>query len=170
MNTIRLFDQDVDIREFDAEVCSCRASGDHWEVVLDQTAFFPEGGGQGADQGMLGNVRVLDTREPHEQKGTVVHFTDGPLEEGSQVHGVIDGTRRLDMMQQHTATAAPYGSEKGESADSMAGYAARSTEASVFTWIPGTSPLNVPRRAPASDIDAQSTMSPGSTCRLRRLR
>lgn len=97
--TIRLYQQNVDQLDFSAVVVSCEKKGDGYAVVLDQTAFFPEGGGQGADHGTLEEAQVLDA---HEAQGEVVHLTNAPLEVGREVHGHVDGVRRLDMMQQHS--------------------------------------------------------------------
>lgn len=97
--TIRLFDQDVTMLDFTARVLACRPAGEHWDVTLDRTAFFPEGGGQGADHGLLGNARVLDA---HEKEGVVLHRTDAPLTVGDTVEGHVEAERRLSMMQQHT--------------------------------------------------------------------
>ena len=49
--------------EFDATVLSCQPDGDTYKVVLDRTAFFPEGGGQYGDIGYLNDVKVIDTKE-----------------------------------------------------------------------------------------------------------
>ena len=54
--TVRLFDQDPLMREFTAHVLDCQKKEVGYAVVLDRTAFFPEGGGQGADHGVLGGV------------------------------------------------------------------------------------------------------------------
>ena len=97
--TERLYDRDAYLREFSATVLSCRPAGDRWEVVLDRTAFFPEGGGQNPDTGALGQARVLDTQE---RGGQVVHTTDRPLEPGAQVAGQIDWPARFSRMQHHT--------------------------------------------------------------------
>ena len=97
--TIRLFDQDANLLDFTARVLDCQSAGDGWDVTLDRTAFFPEGGGQGADHGTLGGTRVLDA---HEKGGTILHRTDAPLPVGDTVEGHVDGVRRLSMMQQHT--------------------------------------------------------------------
>ncbi len=99
MDTEKLYYQDCHLSEFDAQVQSCTQKDAHWEVVLDQTAFYPEGGGQASDVGMLGGVRVLDVQEQAQQ---VVHFCDAPLEPGTCVHGSIDYAHRFDLMQQHT--------------------------------------------------------------------
>ena len=97
MNT--LFYQDQYRREFDANVLSCSEDKKGYAVILDQTVFYPEGGGQPADHGTLNDVHVLDVREKDD---VIIHYTDRPLAEGSTVHGVIDWDRRFDFMQNHT--------------------------------------------------------------------
>ena len=97
--TIRLFDQDAYLLDFTARVLDCQCAGEGWDVTLNRTAFFPEGGGQGADHGTLGGARVLDA---HEKNGVILHRTDTPLPVGDMVEGHVDGVRRLSMMQQHT--------------------------------------------------------------------
>lgn len=97
--TEKLFYQDSHMVEFDAEVVSCVPSGEKWEVVLDRTAFFPEGGGQSSDTGKINEIQVVDVQE---KEGVICHTTDGKLEVGSRVHGVIDWGKRFDNMQQHT--------------------------------------------------------------------
>lgn len=87
------------IKEFEGTVLSCIQGKKGWEIVLDKTAFYPEGGGQPADTGTLGDVRVLDV---HERGGEIVHYTDGPLTVGEQVSGTIDWDRRFLHMQEHS--------------------------------------------------------------------
>ena len=87
------------LREFDATVVACTEGKKGFEVVLDNTAFYPEGGGQPADLGTLGEAQVSDVRR---QNGVIVHFTDKALEVGATVHGVLDWERRYDNMQNHT--------------------------------------------------------------------
>jgi alanyl-tRNA synthetase len=77
----------------------CEENKGRWEIVLDETAFFPEGGGQAADRGSLGGVKVLDA---HEKNGEIVHFCDGPLAEGTSVDGRVDRELRLCRMQNHS--------------------------------------------------------------------
>ena len=97
--TERLYYRDAYQREFAAAVLSCQPAGDRWEVVLDRTAFYPEGGGQGADHGTLGGVNVRDV---HETDGVIYHTCDKPLPVGETVTGEIDWQRRFDHMQQHS--------------------------------------------------------------------
>ena len=89
------------MKEFEARVLSCEAceeGGGFW-TVLDQTCFFPEGGGQYADTGYLGETKVVDARE---RDGIVYHRTEAPLEPGKLVRGRIDWEERFEKMQQHT--------------------------------------------------------------------
>ena len=99
MQTRKLYYEDSHLAAFTARVLSCTPTEKDYEVVLDATAFYPEGGGQAADTGTLGGVRVLDTRERGE---TVVHLCEQPLEPGQTVEGRIDWERRFDRMQQHS--------------------------------------------------------------------
>lgn len=103
METQKLYYQDPTLREFPATVLSCEAAGEVWKVVLDQTAFYPEGGGQPADHGVLktagGEIAVTDV---HEKSGTVFHTCAAPVEPGTVVTGVLDWARRFDHMQQHS--------------------------------------------------------------------
>ena len=99
METTKLYYEDAYLREFDAAVLSCREEQGRYLVVLDRTAFYPEGGGQPADHGVLGGVAVTDVQE---RDGVVCHTCAGPLAVGSTVHGAIDWQRRFDHMQQHS--------------------------------------------------------------------
>lgn len=87
------------IKEFEGTVLSCTEGKKGWEVVLDETAFYPEGGGQPADTGVLGGAAVLDV---HEKGGEIVHYTDRPLPVGGKVLGVVDWDRRFLHMQEHS--------------------------------------------------------------------
>lgn len=99
METRKLYYEDCHLREFTATVLSCEQVKKGFEVLLDATAFYPEGGGQACDLGVLGGARVLDVQERGE---SVVHFCDGPLSVGETVTGSIDWGRRFDQMQQHS--------------------------------------------------------------------
>ena len=95
----KLFESNPFLTEFSARVESCEQGKKGFDIILDQTAFYPEGGGQPYDTGVLGGVRVL---EVHERNGRVVHTCDAPLEVGSTVEGEIDWERRFDLMQHHS--------------------------------------------------------------------
>ena len=97
--TEKLFYQDSHRTEFTAKVISCEEAKDGYRVVLDQTVFFPEGGGQYADTGMLGTTEVTDV---HEKDNIIYHTTKAALEVGSEVIGKINWDERFEKMQQHT--------------------------------------------------------------------
>ena len=97
--TKRLYDLDSHQIETTSTVLSCVAAKDGFDVVLDQTVFFPEGGGQPSDTGTLGDATVLDVRE---EEGEIYHRVDRALPIGKSVAGKIDWVRRFDLMQQHT--------------------------------------------------------------------
>ena len=99
METVKLYYEDAFLRKFEAAVLSCEAGKKGYDVVLDRTAFYPEGGGQPADHGTLGGAAVLDV---HEKDGVIVHTCGVPLPAGKTVTGEIDWTRRFDHMQQHS--------------------------------------------------------------------
>lgn len=95
--TLRLYYTDAATLAFDATVVA--HAGDATRVVLDQTAFYPTSGGQPHDTGMLGHAHVVDVLEEGDQ---IVHLLDSAIPLGP-AHGVIDGARRRDHMEQHTA-------------------------------------------------------------------
>ncbi|HAH78155.1 MAG TPA: alanyl-tRNA editing protein [Ruminococcaceae bacterium] len=97
--TEKLYDSNAYLKIFAAHVVGCRRQGKTFAVTLDRTAFYPEGGGQPADTGVLNLANVLDVQE---SGGEIVHRTDRPLPEGALVFGGIDWTRRFRRMQQHT--------------------------------------------------------------------
>ncbi len=103
--TEKLYVKDSHRKEFEATVLSCEekltANGEKtgWRIVLDRTAFFPEGGGQFGDVGVLDDVEVFDT---HEKGGVIYHETKEPLEPGRTVKGKLDFAVRFDRMQQHS--------------------------------------------------------------------
>ena len=63
MSTIRLYKEDVYRKEAAARITSVCEKNGHALVTLDQTLFFPEGGGQSCDQGTLAGFEVLDVQE-----------------------------------------------------------------------------------------------------------
>ena len=95
----KLYYSDPFLQEFTATVLSCEQDKAGWKVVLDRTAFYPEGGGQPADTGILGDASVIDVRE---KEGVIVHTCDKALNVGDTVTGRIDWARRFDHMQQHS--------------------------------------------------------------------
>ena len=97
--TEKLFYTDSHMQEFTAEVVSCRPCDNGYEAVLSRTAFFPEGGGQAADTGVIDGIRVYDVQEKGEQ---IFHYLEGELEEGKTVTGQIDWDKRFSRMQQHS--------------------------------------------------------------------
>ena len=99
MPTQRLYYEDAYLQQFTAVVTSCEAQKDGYAITLDRTAFYPEGGGQPADHGTLGDAKVLDVQE---KDGNLLHTTDHPLAVGTSVEGKIDWPRRFLFMQQHT--------------------------------------------------------------------
>jgi len=100
--TEKLFYQDAYLKEFDATVLSAEEKDGKLAVILDRTAFYPEGGGQPADHGILGGLSVIDV---HEKDGIIVHTciaAGGTFAAGQTVHGSLDWARRFDHMQQHS--------------------------------------------------------------------
>ncbi len=99
MEVRKLYYEDSHLKTFAATVLSCTPCKDGWEIVLDATAFYPEGGGQPSDTGTLGESTVLDVQEVSD---TIIHRCDRPLAVGSRVTGRIHWERRFDLMQQHS--------------------------------------------------------------------
>ncbi len=97
--TIKLYDEDSHLKTFTAKVVSCEPFGDKWTVILDKTAFFPEGGGQPSDIGTIDNANVLDVQIDGD--GVIVHICDAPITE-SHVCANIDFARRFVFMQNHS--------------------------------------------------------------------
>ena len=99
METEKLYYADPFLKTFTATVLDCQPGKNGFLVTLDRTAFYPEGGGQPADQGTLDGAAVTDV---HEKNGVVLHNVDSAVEIGKTVTGVIDWARRFDHMQQHS--------------------------------------------------------------------
>ena len=103
MQTRELYYEDPMCSHFTATVTACQAlGGGRFAVTLDQTAFFPEGGGQPGDRGTLtydgAAVPVLDTQL---QAGEPTHLCAAPIPVGETVDGALDWPHRFDLMQQH---------------------------------------------------------------------
>jgi len=108
MKTKKLYDIDAYAVKFEACVISCEAqecvntSGDTgivYAVILDQTLFFPEEGGQTPDKGTIENALVFDVQIKND---VITHYLDKPLQVGETVHGEIDWQHRFFNMQQHS--------------------------------------------------------------------
>lgn len=125
MKTIPLFDQDGFIKEFTATVLDCQQVEDGWQILLNQTGFFPEGGGQTADTGALyleGSAlvdrisdrvsdetkdeacgkKVAHVLDAQKEGDRIWHKTDAPITVGAQVSGVLDWKVRFSKMQHHS--------------------------------------------------------------------
>ena len=99
MSTEKLYYSDCHLTRFSARVLSCEEGKKGFEIILDRTAFYPEGGGQACDLGILKGVPVVDVQERGEN---VVHTCAEALEPGTEVEGIVDWERRFDLMQQHS--------------------------------------------------------------------
>ena len=97
--TEKLYEINAYTKEFTASVIECEKSDGFYKIVLDKTTFFPEGGGQAADIGFLGNVRVFDVQIEDEN---IYHYTNEPLAVGGEIACKIDFDRRFNFMQNHT--------------------------------------------------------------------
>jgi len=99
--TKKLYYEDHYTKEFDAKVIWAKGS----EIILDQTAFYPDGGGQPGDIGYISNngkkTKVKNTIKTGD---TIVHIIDGKLKVGDKIHGVIDWDHRYTLMKHHTGT------------------------------------------------------------------
>ena len=85
--TRKLYYEDCHMSHFQAQVTGCEKCEKGYEIRLDATAFYPEGGGQACDLGTLNGAQVLDVREREEE---ILHLCEAPLEVGSTVEGIID--------------------------------------------------------------------------------
>jgi alanyl-tRNA synthetase len=98
--TERLYYADAYVRTFEAQVIDRLEVNGRPAVILDRTAFYPEGGGQPSDRGTLNRAEVVEvqTRDADDE---VLHILSAPLADEA-VTGTVDSVRRFDLMQQHT--------------------------------------------------------------------
>lgn len=112
--TIKLYDRDAYATEFEADIISCepnKADDKQFDIILNQTLFFPEEGGQSPDMGILGGYRVVDVQI---KNGVITHTVEtsageccetekeAELAAGVHVRGKIDWQHRFYNMQQHS--------------------------------------------------------------------
>jgi alanyl-tRNA synthetase len=139
--TAKLYFRDSSLLEFSATVIDVKPSERGDCVVLDQTAFYPAGGGQPNDTGTLGEARVVDVFE--DEAGTIYHTVErvGLIKAGEDVIGAIDRARRLDHMQQHS----------GQHILSQAFVQACGAETRSFHLGSHTSTIDIELQSPTSD-------------------
>lgn len=99
MKTKKLYDLDAYAIEFEAKVMSCENNGTTYEVVLDQTLFFPEEGGQTPDKGQINGVEVSNVQIKND---VIIHYLKISLKEGESVRGKLNWQHRFFNMQQHS--------------------------------------------------------------------
>lgn len=99
MTTEKLYYIDSHLFDFEATVLDCRETEEGWALILDKTAFFPEGGGQPADTGSIGTVPVRDVQE---RGGEILHFCGEALPVGVHLPCRVEREQRLVRMQNHS--------------------------------------------------------------------
>ena len=107
----KLFYEDVHQTEFEAVVTECTYNEKKkiYKVVFDQTAFFPEEGGQVADKGTIMVINetgfepaVLPLLDAHIKNDIIYHYVEKEIPVGTRVQGNVDWEQRFDFMQQHS--------------------------------------------------------------------
>ena len=99
MPTIKLYENDSYAKEFSATVVSCEEKDGAYFLVLDKTAFFPEGGGQDADKGKIDDADVLDVQIKND---VIYHKVNKSFNENQEVKCQLDWDIRFSRMQNHT--------------------------------------------------------------------
>ena len=99
MPTIKLYDENAYLSEFSATVMECQKENGAYKILLDQTAFFPEAGGQKSDTGVIGDAEIFDVQIENEN---IYHYANSPLNTGEQLKCKINFDERYKKMQIHT--------------------------------------------------------------------
>ena len=99
MITEKIYDRDSHIDSFKATVLDCLKIDEHYGIILDKTAFFPEGGGQPADTGFIGNARIYDVKINDK---IITHYSETPVPVNTEVECHIDWDQRFRRMQNHS--------------------------------------------------------------------
>ncbi|MBN2395825.1 MAG: hypothetical protein JXC36_05095 [Candidatus Atribacteria bacterium] len=99
--TQKLYHDDSYQMKFEAKILEQFISNEKFALILDQTCFYPEAGGQTCDKGMINGIPVLDVQE---ENGNIIHYLrdDLHMNSGEYIHGEIDWKERFDHMQQHS--------------------------------------------------------------------
>lgn len=97
MATVKLYDIYPYESEFCGKVVSCQPCSKGYDIILDQTLFFPEEGGQNCDRGTINKIEVTDVQI---QDGIIHHFLNEPV--NGKIKGKIDFRYRYSMMQNHS--------------------------------------------------------------------
>lgn len=139
--TEKLYFTDSDLLEFPATILEVQAMEQAHHIILDRTAFYPTGGGQPNDTGLLDGSRVVDVFE--DDAGIIHHVVEqtGGLAAGQTVQGRIDRARRLDHLQQHS----------GQHILSQAFVQACGAETRSFHLGSRTSTIDIELNAPTND-------------------
>ncbi len=99
MKTVKLYDNDSYLKEFTATVLKSEKADKYYKIVLDRTAFFPEGGGQYSDTGFIADAKVFDVQIEND---IIYHYCDMPLYINDNVDCEVNFSERFDKMQQHS--------------------------------------------------------------------
>ena len=100
MEKHKLYYEQPYLKEFEARVSDCSEKNGIFEITLENTCFYPEGGGQPSDTGIIGDANITFVKEQGED---IIHIADKPLEKGKTYTAKIDWPRRYDHMQHHSA-------------------------------------------------------------------
>ena len=97
--TKKIFNSDPYLKKFEATVTACEENKGKFDLTLDQTAFFPTGGGQPHDDGTINGINVSDV---YEKDGEIRHTVESPIDVGEKVICEIDFEKRFMLMQNHS--------------------------------------------------------------------